>query len=144
MDNLFRIPGLNWRFGLDSILGLVPGFGDTATSVVSFYILVSAVRYRVPKVTLLRMGVNIAIDYLFGALPIIGDAFDFWWKSNQRNMDLLRRRATVSAEQARSGRASDWLFVSLIILALVALLVGSITVAFVMLGLIMRNLPPIF
>src|SRR5678815_5824712 len=55
MDDLFRIPVLGWRFGLDAIIGLIPGFGDTATSIVSFYILASAVRYRVPKITLLRI-----------------------------------------------------------------------------------------
>src|SRR3982074_2731979 len=76
MGDLIRVPGLNWRFGLDALVGLIPGFGDTATSLVSFYILVSAVRYRVPKVTLLRMGLNLAIDYLVGSLPVVGDVFD--------------------------------------------------------------------
>jgi len=73
MDDLIKIPGFNWRFGLDALVGLIPGFGDTATSLVSFYILVSAVRYRVPKVTLLRMGLNIAIDYLVGSVPLVVD-----------------------------------------------------------------------
>src|SRR6267378_8438216 len=66
MDDLIRVPGLGWRFGLDAVVGLIPGFGDTATSLASFYILASAVRYRVPKITLLRMGLNIGIDYLVG------------------------------------------------------------------------------
>src|SRR5262245_54496892 len=83
MDDLIRVPVLGWRFGLDALIGLIPGFGDTATSLVSFYILASAVRYRVPKVTLLRMGINIAIDYLLGSLPFAGDLFDAFWKSNQ-------------------------------------------------------------
>ncbi|MGH9880683.1 MAG: DUF4112 domain-containing protein, partial [Pyrinomonadaceae bacterium] len=61
MDDLFRIPVLGWRIGLDAIIGLIPGLGDTTTSLVSLYILGSAVRYRVPKITLLRMGFNIAI-----------------------------------------------------------------------------------
>src|SRR4030095_13453278 len=100
MDDLIRVPGLGWRFGLDAIVGLIPGFGDTATSLASFYILVSAVRYRVPKVTLLRMGLNLGIDYLLGSLPLVGDVFDAWWKSNHMNLDLLRERATVSAEAA--------------------------------------------
>lgn len=129
MDGLFRIPGIGWRFGLDAIVGLIPGVGDTLTSVVSFYILASAVRYRVPKITLLRMGLNIGIDYLFGALPFVGDLFDAWWKSNQMNIELLRQRATVSAEEAHQGRMSDWLFVSLIILLLIALLFGSVALA---------------
>ena len=136
MDDLIRVPGLGWRFGLDAIVGLIPGFGDTATSLVSFYILVAAVRYRVPKVTLLRMGMNIGIDYLVGSLPLVGDLFDAWWKSNQMNVELLRKRATVSASEARQGTPSDWLFVGLIILLLAGLLIGAAAVSFYLLLLI--------
>ena len=125
MDDLFRVPVLGWRFGLDALVGLIPGFGDTATSLVSFYILVAAVRYRVPKITLLRMGLNVAFDYVVGSLPVVGDLADAWWKSNHKNMDLLKKRATVTSEEARSGRMSDWLFVGGIILGLIALAVGS-------------------
>src|SRR6266480_7967958 len=128
MDDLIRVPGLGWRFGLDAIVGLIPGFGDTATSLVSFYILVSGVRYRVPKITLLRMGLNIGIDYALGSLPVVGDLFDAWWKSNQMNVDLLRRRAQVSASEAKHGRFSDWLFVGVIILLLMGLAVGAAAV----------------
>ena len=124
MDDLIRIPGINWRFGLDALVGLIPGFGDTATSLVSFYILVSAVRYRVPKITLLRMGLNIGIDYLIGSIPVVGDVFDAFWKSNQMNVALLSQRATVSAEEARKGKISDWLFVGMIILVLAGLAIG--------------------
>jgi hypothetical protein len=129
MDDLFRVPVLGWRFGLDALIGLVPGLGDTSTALVSFYILAAAVRYRVPKITMFRMGLNIGIDYLLGSLPVIGDLADAWWKSNRKNLDLLKRRATVSAEEARSGNASDWLFVGVMILALVALAIASATVS---------------
>lgn len=125
MDDLFRIPILGWRFGLDAVVGLIPGFGDTATSLVSFYILVSAVRYRVPKITLLRMGINLGIDYILGSLPLVGDVFDAWWKSNQKNVALLQKRARVSASEATAGSATDWLFVGVIILLLVALAIGA-------------------
>ena len=97
LDDLFRIPGTHWRFGLDALVGLIPGVGDAATSLASFYILAAGVRYRVPKVTLLRMGINIAIDYLIGIIPVIGDMFDFAWKSNDINIELIRKRATVSS-----------------------------------------------
>lgn len=129
MDDLFRIPGLGWRFGLDALIGLVPGLGDTTTSLVSLYILAAAVRYRVPKITLLRMGLNIGFDYVVGSLPIVGDLADAWWKSNQRNLDLLRKRATVSSEEVQAGRISDWLFVGAIILGLVLLAVGSAAIS---------------
>lgn len=133
MDDLFRVPVLGWRFGLDALIGLIPGFGDTATSLVSFYILASAVRYRVPKVTLARMGLNIALDYIAGSLPVLGDVVDAAWKSNHKNLDLLKKRATVSSEEARSGRVSDWLFVGGIILALIVLAIGSALVSFYLL-----------
>jgi hypothetical protein len=139
MDDLFRVPVLGWRFGLDALVGLIPGFGDTGTTLVSFYILAAAVRYRVPKITLLRMGLNIAIDYVVGSLPIVGDVADAWWKSNRMNVALLRKRATVSAEEARSGRLSDWLFVGGIIVGLTALALASAFVSVYLLYKIFNN-----
>lgn len=136
MDDLIPVPGLRWRFGLDALVGLIPGFGDAATSLVSFYILASAVRYRVPKVTILRMAMNIGIDYLVGSVPLVGDLFDAWWKSNQMNVELLSKRATVSASDARKGKLSDWLFVGLIILVLAGLAIGAAGVSIYLLLLI--------
>ena len=129
MDDLFRVPVLGWRFGLDALVGLIPGIGDTATSLVSFYILVAAVRYRVPKITLLRMAFNIAIDYVVGSLPLVGDVADAWWKSNHMNIELLRKRATVSGDEERSARMSDWIFVGGIIAGLTALAITSALVS---------------
>jgi len=140
MDDLFRIPGLNWRFGLDALVGLIPGLGDTATSLVSFYILVAAVKYRVPKITLLRMGLNIGIDYVLGSLPLVGDLFDAWWKSNHKNVDLLRERSTLDSEAAREAQTSDWLFVGTIILGLIGLAIGSALVSVYVLVQITRAL----
>src|SRR5438552_5917086 len=129
MDNQFRIPVLGWRFGMNAIIDLIPQFGDIATTIVALYILVSAVRYRVPKITLLRMGLNIAIYFLGGLIPFAGDLFDAWWKPNIRNINLLRARATVSADEARRGRSSDWIFVSVIVGTLLTLLFGSIALS---------------
>ena len=126
MDNQFQVPLIGWRFGLNAIIDLIPEFGDIATTIVALYILVSAVRYRVPKITLLRMGLNIGIYFVGGLVPFAGDLFGAWWKPNIRNIDLLRHRATVSAEEARRGRTSDWVFVSVIVGALLTLLFGSI------------------
>jgi hypothetical protein len=140
MDDMIRIPGLGWRFGLDALVGLIPGFGDTATSLASFYILASAVRYRVPKITLLRMGLNIGIDYLVGSLPLVGDLFDAWWKSNQKNIALVRKRATVSAAEARSGKLSDWLFVGLIILLLAGLALAAAAVSVYLFVIVFQQL----
>lgn len=126
MDNQFRLPILGWRFGLNAIIDLIPEFGDIATTIVALYVLVAAVRYRVPKVTLLRMGLNIAIYFVGGLVPLVGDLFGIWWKPNIRNLNLLQHRATVSAAEAKRGRTSDWLFVALMVGGLLALLFGSI------------------
>src|ERR1044071_7870151 len=129
MDNRFVVPVLGWRFGLNAIIDLVPGIGDIATTIVAFYVLVSAVRYRVPKITLLRMGLNIAIYFIGGLVPLVGDVFAIWWKPNIRNMNLLRQRAMVSAEDARRGRSGDWAFVAVIVGLLLTLLFGSLAIA---------------
>jgi hypothetical protein len=129
MDGLFRIPGVGWRVGLDAIVGLIPGVGDFATTAVSLYILAAGVRYRVPKVTLLRMAANVGVDYLLGSIPVVGDVFDAAWKSNQMNVKLLRSRASVSAEDAAHGRLSDWLFLAVLVLGLLTLLVGSVALS---------------
>ena len=140
MDDLFRIPVVGWRFGLDALIGLIPGLGDISTSLVSFYILAAAVRYRVPKITMLRMGLNIGLDYLLGSLPVVGDVADAWWKSNHMNLDLLRKRATVSASEAREGRLSDWLFVGGIIVGLTALVIASAIFSLYLLSQIVTGL----
>src|SRR5687767_1419850 len=139
MDNKFRIPVLNWRFGLNAVIDLVPGIGDVATTVVALYVVVSAVRYRVPKITLLRMGLNIAIYFVVGLIPILGDLFAIWWKPNIRNLNLLRQRATVSAAGAKHGRSSDWLFVSLIVAGVLGLLFGSLVFVFFFIWWLLSN-----
>lgn len=122
LDGLFRVPGTTWRFGLDSLVGLIPNFGDTLTSFASFYILFAGVRYGVPKITLLRMAFNIGLDYVVGMIPFVGDAFDFVWKANKQNMDLIRTRAAGHGQ----GTTSDYIFVFGLIGSLILLLIGSI------------------
>lgn len=131
MDAQFEIPGLGIRFGLDAILGLIPGIGDTLTSLVSFYILSAAVRLGVPRITLARMGVNIAADWIIGAIPLVGDLFDVAWKSNTKNVELIRRH--VDGGNARRAQLGDWLFVAGIMLALLAVLAASLFAAWAVL-----------
>ncbi len=125
LDGLFRIPGTGWRFGLDALIGLIPNVGDTLTSFASFYILIAGARYGVPKITLLRMAFNIGLDYLVGTIPFIGDAFDFVWKSNRQNLDLIRERATGKDV----GTTSDYVFVFVIIGVLILILISSILIS---------------
>ncbi len=132
LDDWVKIPVVGWRFGLDAIIGLIPNVGDTVTSLASFYILVAGVRYGVPKITLLRMAFNIGLDYVVGAIPFVGDAFDFFWKSNKRNMDLIRERGTGKGE----GTTGDYIFVFGMILLLTGILAASIFVSLYILGTI--------
>ena len=134
MDNAFRLPGTSFRFGLDPILGLVPGVGDFASLVVSVLILTSAVRYRVPRITLIRMALNIGLDFVIGAIPVVGDVFDAWFKSNQRNLTLLQRRAgTFGADRQRAATA-DWAFVLMLVAVLVVALAVSIALVWFVIG----------
>ena len=139
LDGLFRVPGTGWRFGLDSLIGLVPNVGDTITSFASFYILVAGVRYGVPKITLLRMAFNIGLDYLVGTIPFLGDAFDFFWKANRQNMNLIRTRTAGHGK----GKTSDYVFVFGLIGLLILLLIGSIIASGVFLYWIFISRPMI-
>ena len=88
-DDRFRLPGTEKRFGLDGILGLIPGIGDAATGAVSLYLAAEAWRLGMPIPRILRMGVNVGIDTALGAIPLVGDLFDFAWKANQKNVRLV-------------------------------------------------------
>ena len=91
LDTAFLIPGTNIRFGLDTLIGLVPGIADTITTVISLYILREARALGAPRLLIARMLANVAIDGLVGAVPLVGDAFDVVWRANRRNMDLLQK-----------------------------------------------------
>ena len=136
LDDWVKIPIVGWRFGLDAIIGLVPNVGDTLTSLASFYILVAGARYGVPKITLLRMAFNIGLDYVVGSIPFFGDAFDFVWKANRQNMNLIRERGTGKG----AGTTGDYIFVFAIIGVLIAVLIGSILVSLYILGTIFKNI----
>jgi len=114
MDDVFRIPGTPIRFGMDSVIGLLPGMGDMVTGLVSFTILYSAWARGVPRVTQARMLANIAIDAAIGTIPFLGDVFDIAWKANRKNYELLQRS---QYESNRRQEFSDWLFLIGILLA---------------------------
>ena len=133
MDSLFEIPSLRVRFGLDSILGLFPGLGDAVASAASFYILHAASQRGVPRLTLTRMAINVALDTIIGSVPVLGDMLDVYWKANQKNVELLKRHVLASPAEQKRLRMADWLFLGGLIVLLIALLVGCITIA-VMLG----------
>ncbi len=89
MDSRFKIPGLPVRLGIDTIIGLIPGIGDTAGLGVSAYIITQAMRLGVEKPLIRRMMFNVGIDWLIGLVPLLGDLFDMGWQANNRNVKLL-------------------------------------------------------
>jgi hypothetical protein len=118
MDELLRIPGTRFRFGLDPLIGLFPGLGDTASAFVSTLTLIQAARLGLPKILLARMSLNILINEIIGIIPGLGDAFSFWFKSNTRNYKLLQQHVAAP----RRSRKSDWIFVA-VVLGLVFMIV---------------------
>jgi hypothetical protein len=117
LDSAIRVPGTSYRVGLDPILGLVPGFGDLVSPLFSIGMLWQAYNLGVPRVVQLRMLFNVAIDAVIGAVPVIGDLFDFAWKANVKNLALLERHA----EQEHRATTGDWLFVSMLTIVVIAL-----------------------
>jgi hypothetical protein len=103
LDDGIRIPGTKLRFGLDPILGLIPGLGDVAGASLSVAIIWEAARRGVPRSTLLRMAFNVAMDAGLGAVPIVGDIFDAIWKANRSNIDLLDRHIGQAPTKATGG-----------------------------------------
>jgi hypothetical protein len=130
MDSAFEVPGLGWRFGLDPLIGLFPVFGDLITSFISLYILAVAQHYQIPRSTKLRMGLNIAIDYVVGAIPILGNFFDFAWKANDLNLKLLERSIAAAGPRERAQQnVWDWLIIGGIAVVLLVVLIGSLALS---------------
>ena len=110
LDEAFVIPGTGIRFGIDGIVGLIPGLGDALAGALSLVIPFAAWIRGVPYITLLRMLTNVAIGVLVGTIPILGDAFDIFWKTNRRNYHLLTR--SITAPHRHTWR--DWAFLALL------------------------------
>ncbi|MEO8077885.1 MAG: DUF4112 domain-containing protein [Acidobacteriota bacterium] len=115
LDSAFRVPGTRMTFGLDPLVGLIPGLGDLTSPLFAGLLLLHAVRFRIPRVVQLRMLFNALIDLGIGTIPLVGDLFDFGWKANVRNLDLLERYARPGTRAS----TADWAFV-LVILGLLA------------------------
>lgn len=108
LDNSLRVPGFNARFGIDGLIGLIPGVGDTIGALISSVVISEAGRMGAPKVLLLKMAFNIALDALVGTVPVLGDLFDFIWKANQRNVHLLNSYLDSPRETVVASRLFVW------------------------------------
>ena len=128
MDNLIRVPGTQFRIGIDPLIGLIPGLGDTGSAMVSALALIQAARQGVPKIVLARMATNILLNELIGIVPGIGDAFSFWFKSNARNHALIKKHMAAGGPARKSGRG-DWIFVLGVLVALVLIVSAGIFIS---------------
>jgi hypothetical protein len=122
MDECIRIPGTRIRIGIDPLLGLIPGAGDAAGGLLAMTPMFMASRLGAPNSVLIRMAVNIAVDALLGAVPLLGDLFDAGWKANSRNVDLLERFVDSPRVVQRGSR----LLLVLLTVLLALLIFGTI------------------
>jgi len=129
MDEVVRVPGTKFRFGLDPLLGLIPGIGDTSSALVSAFALIQAARLGVPKILLARMSLNILINEIIGIVPVVGDAFSFWFKSNARNYQIIKDHTVTPTVAKRS----DWIFVIAVLVVLVGVVCLGLVLSFLFL-----------
>jgi hypothetical protein len=122
LDDWFRLPGTSIRFGLDGLIGLVPGLGDIFAGMASCILILGAWVRGVPYITIARMVANVGLDVIIGAIPLLGDAFDIAWKANRRNYALLVRRL----EQPRRQTWRDWAYLLLLAAVLFAILLAPL------------------
>ena len=134
LDTAFQVPGTRYRFGIDAIIGLVPGIGDAVGAIFSMFIVFQAARMGVSQATLMRMLGNVALDTIVGEVPLLGDLFDAGWKSNIRNIGLLESHLERPASTRRSSRR----VVLLVGVALLLLLAGVIALGVIVAQLVLN------
>lgn len=136
LDAGIRVPGTSLRFGLDPILGLIPGAGDAAGAVLAGWILVEAIRLGASRATVIRIAGNVALDAVVGAVPVLGDIFDFAWKANLRNVALLERHLAAPERAERADRS----FVLLVVFGVLAMAVGLLALGILLTRWVLRAL----
>ena len=116
LDDMFRIPGTQIRFGLDALIGWIPGIGDAVAGIASFLIVFASWRRGAKAVTLMRMIANVLVETAIGAIPVAGDIFHVFWKANRRNYRLLMREK----ESPGANTQRDWMFLAVILFTVLA------------------------
>jgi DNA-binding transcriptional LysR family regulator len=134
LDNSIPIPGTGRRVGLDALIGLIPGVGDIAGVVLSSWIVLQAARLGVGVAVLARMLLNLVVDGVLGAVPLLGDLFDAGWKANDRNLRLLHRALDAPGATRRSSAA----VVLLVALLLIGVIVGTVALAWAFVQLVIN------
>jgi len=134
MDAQFRIPGTNFRFGLDALIGLVPGVGDISTFAVSGYMLIIMARNGASGYLLARMVLNVLIDAIIGMIPLLGDIFDIAFKANIRNLRLMQQHYAEGRH-----RGSAWKIIIPVLIVLFAIIAGIIWITYALLASIFNS-----
>jgi len=136
LDNSIPVPGTGRRFGIDALIGLVPGIGDVVSGAIGLVVVWRGSRMGLPRIVVARMLLNALLDVAVGAIPVAGDAFDLWFKANTRNLMLMRCHLERPDESTRD----DWVAVLLLVAAglgvvvavawLVVAAIGALAAAF--------------
>jgi hypothetical protein len=134
LDNSIPVPGTNFRFGIDTVIGLVPGVGDLVGGALSAYIVLEAARLGVPRSLLARMGYNVLVDVAVGSIPLLGDLFDAGFKANLRNLALVQTYVDEPATARRAGRR----FVLLLAGGIFLLIAAAVAAAILLVQLLNR------
>jgi len=129
LDDVIRIPGTPFRFGIDPLLDVLPIGGDFLGTALSVYIVVEASRLGVPRATLVQMVSNILLDTVIGTVPVLGTVVDATWKANRKNLKLLEEQLNIP----QSGKRADWLFLTLLLGGLILAVVVMAAVSFILL-----------
>jgi len=129
LDNSIPVPGTGRRFGIDALIGFVPVVGDLVSGGIGLFVVWRASRMGLPRVVVARMLANSAVDIVVGSVPLLGDAFDLWFKANTRNIGIMRRHL----EHPEASTRDDWLVVGGLVASVLAvvLLVGWLVVSLV-------------
>jgi hypothetical protein len=138
LDSAFRIPGTGVRFGLDSLIGLVPGLGDAIGAIFSGYLILQASRLGAPQSVIARMIANVGIDTAIGWVPVLGDLFDVGWKANNRNFALLEKHVERPVAARAASRRSLLLLGAGFLVFSVLIVAAGVLVAQLILDLLQR------
>jgi hypothetical protein len=136
LDDFIKVPGTPIRFGLDGIVGAIPGIGDLIGGIASCIIIIAAWVRGVSYPTVMRMVANVVIEVSIGSIPILGDMFDIAWRANRRNYALL----TGSIYEPRKYTIQSWFFLAALCLVLAALVIVPMILVTWMAAYIMRSL----
>ena len=134
LDSYFRVPGTNIRFGIDPILSLIPVVGELASPVFTAALFRHALRQGVPRIVMLRMALNALLDALIGAIPLVGNVLDVFWRANKANLALLERHA----RPGRPFRPGDYAFVLGIVAVVVLVVAMAVAIGLWLVSLLWR------